>query len=145
MDRSYIERNDAARARLRDLTAQLTPEHLDHPIGDGWTVKSALAHLAWWDRYAVALLDWWTAEGFRESAINADHINRAAADDWLALDPAHVLREVVAAAEAMDARITRVPDSLAGAIAAGGRGRILDRSIHRSAHVDEIERALNGD
>src|SRR5262245_55316987 len=50
MDRGYIERNDASRARLRALLERLTDEDLGRKVGD-WTVGMSLAHLAFWDRF----------------------------------------------------------------------------------------------
>jgi len=51
MDRGYIERNEASRARLRALLDRLTDEDLRRKVGD-WTVAMSLAHLAFWDRFS---------------------------------------------------------------------------------------------
>jgi predicted benzoate:H+ symporter BenE len=142
MDTSYVGRNQAESRRLAELVARLTEQDLQTSLGDGWTVKAALAHLAFWDRYSAGLLDGWSASGFQPVATSADHVNAAAVGDWLALPAEHVRREVVAAAEAIDRRIEAVPPELAAAIVAGGRSRTLDRSPHRTEHVDQIVAAL---
>jgi hypothetical protein len=142
MDTSYVERNQAASRRLAELVARLTEQDLRASLGDGWTVKAALAHLAFWDRYSAGLLDGWSASGFQAVATSADHVNAAAVGDWLALPDEHVRREVVAAAEAIDRRIAALTPELADAIAAGGRARTLDRSRHRAEHLDQIVAAL---
>jgi len=142
MDTDYVERNRAATHRLAELVARLTDQDLQSAIGDGWTVKAALAHLAFWDRYSTGLLDEWSASGFQAVASSADHVNAAAVGDWLALPGEHVRREVVAAAEAIDRRIESLTPDLAEAIAAGGRARTLDRTRHRTEHLDQIVAVL---
>jgi hypothetical protein len=142
MDTSYVGRNQAESRRLAELVARLTEQDLQTSLGDGWTVKAALAHLAFWDRYSAGLLDGWSASGFQPVATSADHVNAAAVGDWLALPAEHVRREVVAAAEAIDRRIEAVTPELAAAIVAGGRSRTLDRSAHRTEHIDQIVAAL---
>lgn len=142
MDTGYVERNRASSQRLAELVGRLTDQDLGASIGDGWTVKAALAHLAFWDRYSAALLDDWSAHGFRPVPSSPDHVNAAAVGDWLALPAEHVRREVVAAAEAIDQRIEGLGPELVDAIAAGGRARTLDRSRHRTEHLDQIVAAL---
>ncbi len=143
MDTGYIQRNQAASRRLSELVARLTDQDLQASLGDdGWTVKAALAHLAFWDRYSAGLLDGWSASGFQAVATSADHVNAAAVGDWLALPGDHVRREVIAAAEAIDRKIEALTSELAEAIAAGGRARTLDRSRHRTEHMDQIVAAL---
>ena len=51
MDRGYIERNEASRARLRALLDRLSDEDLGRKVGD-WTVAMSLAHLAFWDHFS---------------------------------------------------------------------------------------------
>jgi hypothetical protein len=144
MDTAYIGRNRDAASRLAELVARLSTSHLLTSLGDDWTVKAALAHLAFWDRYAAALLDTWTAEGFQPVSASADHINAAALPGWLELTEEYVRREVVAAAEAVDRRAASLTPELALAISDGGRARMLDRSRHRQEHIDQILAATGG-
>ena len=57
LDRSFIERNRASTHRIRELVTRLTNEELQCPVGEHWTVAIALAHLAFWDRRMMCLLD----------------------------------------------------------------------------------------
>src|SRR5262249_28405316 len=100
MDAGYLQGNQAALARVAQLVEQLSEADLQVSLGEGWTVKAALAHLAFWDRFAAGLFHGWVADGFQPVAASADPINAAALADWLALPADHVRREVVAAAEA---------------------------------------------
>lgn len=143
MDRDYVTRNELVQERLITLVARLTPEDLERPIGDGWTVKAALAHLAFWDRYAVALIDRWSEAGFKEDeGFNADFPNLAGLADWLAAPADYALAEVASAARLADRRAAEAPPHLVDAILRGGMPRVLDRSVHRVEHIEQIERFL---
>ena len=51
-----LRRNRASTERLRALVAGLEAAELARPLGGGWTVGFALAHLAFWDqRQRVAI------------------------------------------------------------------------------------------
>ena len=53
-DRDYIERNAQSRERLSQLIAGLRPEDYRQPVSADWAVGVALAHIAFWDRLALA-------------------------------------------------------------------------------------------
>jgi hypothetical protein len=142
MEAGYLQGNRAASARLAGLVDRLSEADLQVSLGAGWTVKAALAHLAFWDRYAAGVLGGWATNGFQAVAASADPVNAAALADWLALPSEHVRREVVAAAEAANRAVEAVTPELAAAIEAGGRGRMLDRSRHRNEHADQIGAAI---
>jgi hypothetical protein len=144
MDTSALERSQAETRRLAELAGKLSEDDLGTSLDGGWTVKAALAHLAHWDRFAVTLLQGWSASGFAPVASSPDHINAAALPDWLAVPGQYVLTSVVEAAQAADDAVQAVTPELASAIEAGGRGRMLDRSRHRKEHLDQIEAALKG-
>jgi hypothetical protein len=142
MDASSIGRSQAETRRLAELVGRLTEDDLGKSLGGGWTVKAALAHLAHWDRFAAAVLEGWSADGFQPVASSPDHVNSASLPDWLTLPSQYVLSSVVAAAKAADDAVQAVTPELASAIEAGGRARTLDRSVHRKDHLDQIEAAL---
>lgn len=144
MDRSFTERNDRERARLRRLIESLSDAELGRDLGDGWTVAALLAHLAFWDRYALAVLETWQHSGAPPRTGEADAINAAALPTWRALPPRAALEGALAAADAVDARIAALPPPFVAAILATGRLRTLDRSLHRQAHREAIERAIGG-
>lgn len=112
---------DALMARIRDrwdalqgVVAPLTPEQLERPLGDGWSTKVHLAHMATWERSLLGLLrkqhrgdamnvprDLW--DGHDTDAINAQVAVAAAGrplGDVLA-ESAAVHAEVIAQLESM--------------------------------------------
>jgi len=142
MDSTYRARNDAARTRLATLIARLSPQDLDHPLGDGWTVKAALLHLAFWDRYAAAVAQQWQRTGIVATGVEDAYINLAALDDWLAATPEYALREVVRAAALADRTAAAVGDALHADLDAHGETWVCERSVHRAEHLEQIERLL---
>src|SRR5512147_2417453 len=63
LDSSYNERNRASTARIRDMAARLTDEQLCTRVGEHWTVAIVFAHLAFWDRRVMYVLDKTLADG----------------------------------------------------------------------------------
>ncbi len=144
MDASYRSRNAAARARLAALVTGLSEAGLDRPLGGGWTVKAALAHLAFWDRFAAATIERWQHEGFAPTGDDDGAlINAAALDGWLALPPAYVLRAILTAAEQADRAAASIDARLLAEIVAAGEMWAIERGVHRSEHIEQIERALS--
>lgn len=134
--------NERSLARLEEIVRRLTPADLERTLPDGWTVMAALAHLAWWDRYAAIVLRWWAAEGYQQPPDIANLVNATALPEWRALPAAYVREEVPRAARAMDDAVAAAPPDLVERVVADGRARYFDRSIHRDAHIDQIESGL---
>ena len=145
MDVSHVARNDAARDRLRDLVERLSDDDLARSLTEGWTVGAALAHVAFWDRFALA--HWRRHLDQGEPIVSLpehleDLINAAGLEQWLAMPPHEAARQALAAAEELDRTIQDLPPEAVAAVRAGGFRRMLDRFAHRREHLDEIERAL---
>ena len=141
-DRSFVERNAASRERLRRLT-EAGDEALRGKLADGWTVAATLAHLAFWDRWVLERWDRYARDGAFDDlpAVVTDLTNAAGLPGWLALEPARAAALALEAAEAVDRRIAALPAAAIADAVATGRPVMLDRSLHREAHLDEIERA----
>ena len=157
MDRSFLARNDDSWERLRAVVGALTEEALRLVVHDEWTVAATLAHLAFADRQVHGWIEDWEREGIataaalrawdRDAQAHLRGQNGARLAGWLAVDPRRASREVLDATETLDGRIARLSPQLMALILGTslfGRRRpwVLDRSIHRDEHLDEIERAL---
>ena len=57
MDRAFIDLNRASTERMRHLAHRLSDAELQHPVGEHWTVAIVMAHLAFWDRRVMYVLD----------------------------------------------------------------------------------------
>jgi hypothetical protein len=141
-DRTYIEQNDASRARMEELLDHLTDADLARPLTDGWTIGASLAHVAFWDRRAGVLVKKLQAGPVADSPADADVINDALLPQWLLLPPRVVVAESRAAMLAVDCALEEAPDAVIERVRRGDLDMDLLRSNHRDEHVEEIEAAL---
>ncbi len=144
MDRSFVADNARARERLRALVGKLSDEQLRLDLGGGWTVGTALAHLAFWDHLSLARIRQWKRDGVSASALDLDVINDALLPVVRHVPGRKAADLAVAAAEAVDAELESLSTGMIEAIEALGDRRRLFRAIHRGMHLDQIEDALTG-
>jgi hypothetical protein len=142
MNTRYVEENAFQRQRLVELTTGITEAELQRDVGHGWSVAAKLAHLAFWDEFAVALLGRWEREGVASSPSDVDAINDAFRAVSTAIPATACVALARRAAEAIDRKLEGISPQLETAIEAASRVRILRRSEHRREHLDQIERAL---
>ncbi len=140
---SFIEANNASRARLESFVHGLTDEELRRPTSYGGTVAGLLAHLAFWERRVTVLLRRWQAGGVDASPIDPDMINDALAPLLAALAPRAAAELCLAAAAEADAAVAALSPELTAAIKqAMAEGKVfmrLDRSLHREGHLKDLE------
>jgi hypothetical protein len=143
MDRSFVERNLASRERIRDLAARLSDDELQHRVGEHWTVAIILAHLAFWDRRALYVLDMTEREGKLFIPEIDIFVNDLSLPLWAAIPPRQAARLAVEAAEEVDRRLETFPPSLLEQIYTYNQ-RWVVRALHRGEHLDEADAALRG-
>ena len=142
-DRSFIERNRASTRRIRALVARLTDEELQHPVGEHWTVAVVLAHLAFWDRRVLYVLEMTERDG-RVFVPEIDiFVNDLSLPLWAAIPPRAAARIAIESAETLDKRLESFPPELLNEIYAYNK-RWVVRALHRGEHLDEVEAALRG-
>ena len=143
MDRAFVARNEALLARLVALVDSLSDADLGMQLDDGWRITAALAHLAFWDRFAGAVLNHWATGGFAPSGEgDGAFINSAGLPDWLAAPAEYVRDAVITAAEATDRAAATIPASLFPTIEAAGETWAPHRHVHRNEHIEQIANAL---
>ena len=143
MDTGYNERNRMQTQRLKDLR-RLSDEDLRLPVGEHWTVAIALAHIQYWDGRAVGALEAWRRHGIPLTLwTNGEGvINDVLLPVWGGLPPREALEQAIKTAEVLDDIVEDLRPEEAEAVAAQ-RYRVLDRSMHRGEHLDEVDAALN--
>ncbi len=112
METSDFQVNTAGRERLRSLVSRLTDEELALPAGDGWTIASILAHLAFWDFRVFELIQRWKRAGVGRSPIDMDNINDAMKPLCLAIPVRQAALLAIQAAEMVDDALEHLPDDL---------------------------------
>jgi len=142
LNQDFLQENRRETERLRSLLALLKEEELAYPLGNGWTVGTALAHLAFWDLQRLALLQRWSQSGVTPAPVETDSLNEAVKALAEALPPRRAAALALEAAVEIDRVLEGLPPELARSIAAAGYEHVLRRAVHRREHLGEIEAAL---
>jgi hypothetical protein len=141
IDRSFVELNRASTNRIRALATALTDMEMRHPVGEHWTVAIALAHLAFWDRRAMAILDKTERDGKLFAPEVDIVVNDISLPLWAAIPPREAACMAIESAEALDRRLEGFPAALLKAICIRNK-RWVERAWHRNEHLDEVDAAL---
>jgi hypothetical protein len=140
-DRSFIQRNRASTERIRLLAARLSDEEMQTPVGEHWTVAIVFAHLAFWDRRVMYVLDKTEQDGMLFIPEIDIFVNDLSLPLWAAIPPREAARIAIETAETLDRRLEAFPPALLEEIYTYNK-RWVDRSLHRGEHLDEADAAL---
>jgi hypothetical protein len=141
LDRSFIELNRASTDRLNALAARLGDAEMQKPVGEHWTVAITLAHIAFWERRVMHILDTAERDG-KPSPPEIDVVvNDLSLPLWAAIPPREAARIAVESAQAVDRRLEDFPPALLEEIYKLNE-RWVVRSLHRDEHLDEVQAAL---
>ena len=140
---NHRARNDESRGRLRAIANRIAAGDTTlRAVGD-WPAATALAHLAFWDRFVAARWAHARAHGLPIPATLppdlGEMLNDAASHAWSALRPAEIARLAIEASEACDAAVADVTPEQVAALEAEGMSRLAERSHHRAKHFDPME------
>ena len=143
LDKSYIELNFASRERMRTLAESLSDEEMQTWVGEHWTVAIVYAHIAWWDRRVMYVLDMSEKNGKLFVPEIDIFVNDLSLPLWAAVPSREAVRIAMESAEALDKRLEEYPESLLEKIHQYNE-RWVVRALHRNEHLNEAELALNG-
>ena len=143
LDRSFVEQNRASTQRIRRLVARLSDQEMLHPVGKHWTVAIALAHLAFWDRRAMYVLDMTERDGKLFIPEIDIFVNDLSLPLWAAIPPRDAARIAIETAETVDKRLEGFSPALLEEIHTYNKRWVI-RALHRGEHLDEVDRALKG-
>jgi hypothetical protein len=141
LDPTYAERNRASRQRINDLANRLSDDEMQTRVGEHWTVAIVLAHLAWWDRRVLYVLDR-TEQAGQVFIPEIDiFVNDISLPLWAAIPPRAAARLALETAVTLDQRLEAYPRALLEAIY-DYNPRWVVRALHRGEHLAEAEAAL---
>ncbi len=140
-----IAENDASLSELRALVGRLSEADLARPLGGGWTVATALGHVAFWDMRAAVMADRWKLAG-AASGLNIDDegVNEALDPLLLTASGRGLATMALAAALAANTAIARLQPELAALGFSEDSVFKAGRYAHRREHIEQIEQALRG-
>jgi hypothetical protein len=141
LDQSFIERNRASTDRIRALATRLTDAEMQQPVGEHWTVAIALAHLAFWDRRVMYVLDKTERDGTLFIPDIDIFVNDLSLPLWAAIPPREAARIAIETAETLDRQLEGFPPALLEEIHSYNE-RWVVRALHRGEHLDQVDAAL---
>ncbi len=141
-DLSFAELNRASTNRIRTLTAGLSDQDLLRPLGRNWTIAGVLAHLAFWDRRVMFILDTTERDGQLVAPEIDIIVNDIALPLWAAIPPRRAAQLAIETAETLDARLESLAPRVRDQIHAHNK-RWVVRALHRNEHLDKVDAALN--
>jgi hypothetical protein len=141
LDRSFVELNRASAERIRALAARLTDEEMQTKVGEHWTVGIVFAHLAWWDRRVLYVLDMTERDGKLFIPEIDLFVNDLSLPLWAAIPPRAAARIAIETAETLDKRLEEFSPELLEEIYNYNKRWVI-RALHRGEHLDEADAAL---
>ena len=143
LDKTYIELNLASRERMRTLAESLSDKEMQTRVGEHWTVAIVYAHIAWWDRRVMYVLDMSEKDGKLFVPEIDIFVNDLSLPLWAAVPAREAVRIAMESAEALDKRLEEYPESLLEKIRQYNE-RWVVRALHRNEHLNEAELVLHG-
>lgn len=141
VDPSFVQLNRAATERIRRLVKRLSETEMQHRVGEHWTVSIALAHIAFWDRRAMFVMDATEREGKFVDVQPDLVVNDLSLPLWRAIQPREAARLAIETADALDKRLEAFPAQLLEEIYEHNQ-RYVVRALHRNEHLNEVDSAL---
>lgn len=141
LDRSFVEQNRASAERMRALANRCSDAEMQTRVGEHWTVAIVYAHLAWWDRRVMYVLDMTEKNGKLFIPEIDVFVNDLSLPFWAALPPREAVRIALETVETLDKRLENYPPALLEEIKTYNK-RWVNRSLHRGEHLAEAEAAL---
>ena len=141
LDPSYKDLNRASKERIRDLAERLTDEEMQTRVGEHWTVGIVFAHLAWWDRRIMYVLDM-TEKNSKLFIPEIDiFVNDLSLPLWAAVPPREAARIAIESSETLDKRLEEYNPARLEEIFNYNKRWVI-RALHRNEHLDEANAAL---
>jgi len=141
LDQAYIELNRASRERIHALAERLSDEELQTKVGEHWTVGVVFAHLAFWERRVMYVLDITEKNGKLFIPEIDIFVNDLSLPLWAVVPPREAARIALEECEILDKRLEAYSPALLEEIYNYNK-RWVVRALHRNEHLDEADAAL---
>jgi hypothetical protein len=141
LDSSYKDLNRLSRERIRSLAERLTDEEMQTKVGEHWTVGVVFAHLAWWDRRVMYVLDMTEKNGKIFNPEIDIFVNDLSLPLWAVVPPREAARIAIETSETLDKQLEEYSPALLEEIYNSNK-RLVIRALHRNEHLDEADAAL---
>lgn len=141
VDRSFISLNKEATRKITSLISGLDTKQMATPVGQHWTISTALVHLAFWDRRVLNLVET-IKQGLEMPPSDIEVVNDISLPLWLAVPPQDAVRLFIQSAETLDRELENLDPQKLETLN-NIEPRWVNRWMHRNDHIQDIENALH--
>jgi uncharacterized damage-inducible protein DinB len=136
-----FQANRESTERMRKIINRLSDEELSKSTGSDWTISITLAHLALWDQRVIFVIE----SARKNNKLHAPYydyqLNDILTQTLRAIPAREAARMAITTAEKLDNELEQCSIQLLEEMKEVNR-RLIERSIHRNLHLDEIENAM---
>jgi uncharacterized damage-inducible protein DinB len=136
-----FQANRESTERMHEMINRLSDAQLSESIGSDWTVSITFAHLGLWDQRVIFVIESARRNRKLHAPYYDDQLNDILTPILRAIPPREAARMAISTAERLDHELECCAVKLLEEMKAVN-GRLIDRSIHRNLHLDEIENAI---
>jgi uncharacterized damage-inducible protein DinB len=136
-----FQANREATERMRKIINRLSDEELSKSIGSDLTISITLAHLALWDQRVIFVIESVKKNNKLYAPYYDYQLNDILTPILRAIPAREAARLAISTAETLDHELEQCSTELLEEMKEVNP-RLIDRSIHRNLHLDEIENAV---
>jgi uncharacterized damage-inducible protein DinB len=133
--------NRESTERMRTIINRLSDAELSKSVGSDWTISITLAHLALWDQRVIFVIESAKKMNKLHAPYYDDQLNDILTPTLRAIPVREAASMAITTAEKLDDDLEQCSSQLIEQMKEVNE-RLIDRSIHRNLHLDEIEKAI---
>jgi hypothetical protein len=133
-----FQANRESTLRMKQVIQGFTAQQLTSLLPNGWTVSVTLAHLAFWDQRVIYSIELAKKDGKVTPSNFDDSLNDILEPFLRAIPPEKAADMAVEISAQLDQMLENTSAELIEQLEKVNH-RWVDRSLHRNAHLDDIE------
>jgi uncharacterized damage-inducible protein DinB len=136
-----FQSNRKSTERMRQIIQGLSEKGLSQTTANHWTIAMTLAHLAFWDQRVIHVIESAKKNNELHAPLFDDQLNDILAPILAVLPLADSARLAIHTAETLDQMLEECPAWIEDQMMLANN-RLVERSLHRNDHLDEIEASI---
>lgn len=136
-----FQSNRESTERMKQIVLGLTDQQMKSALPNGWTISVTLAHLAFWDQRVIHVIELANKDGKVIPSNYDESLNDLLEPFLRAIPPHEAASKAINTAETLDRMLEECSADIFGQLEAVNH-RWVDRSLHRNAHLDDIDSFL---
>ena len=138
-----FQANRKSTERLRGIVKGLSKKELSQTIGNDWPISIILAHLAFWDQRVIHVIGLAKKNNIVNAPLFDDQLNDILTPIFEAIPPGKTVELAINMSSDLDQMLEDTPQNIIEQMMKINN-RLVERSLHRNSHIDDIEAMLKG-